>query len=367
MTKLKSYESKLPKEKQKSYNQKVANYEIKLKEQNKCISSAATSAADKDRNFNIIIIEKNPKYSLSIEFLFFLKEKGKKVNHFNKEVIDLILFEDLNIKVVKNEEYNDKKGYNIEQEQEQENDNRNEKLLYKGKTEFNGSEIIEMLKSPLKYHKEEININNICSYIYDEINDIKKITGYSENEKKFNDLKDEAIKLNNKINDLISIYKQNDSTNKYKHIIELKDKINNKIKLYETIEQKLALLDKKKLEIIENMDNLINKVKNESKRKVKLLSLSDIFNEFKNELKDKIKEEEYKYFDKIFNENNINEFKIDDIYSFLEENLNYSNALFSITKNDITNFNFLINVITEYDELASYVYNKDLDIKILSK
>ena len=119
MTKLKSYESKLPKEKQKSYNQKVANYEIKLKEQNKCISSSATSAADKDRkNFNIIIIEKNPKYSLSIEFLFFLKEKGKKANQFNKEVIDLTLFEDLNIKVVKKEEYNDKKGCNIEQEQE---------------------------------------------------------------------------------------------------------------------------------------------------------------------------------------------------------------------------------------------------------
>ena len=182
LTKLKSYESRLPKEKQKSYNQKVANYEINLKEQNKYISSAATSAADKDRNFNIITIEKNPKYSLSIEFLFFLKEKENKVNHFNKEIIDLILFEDLNIKVVKNEEYNDKKGCNIEQEQE--NDNRKEKFLYKGKTEFNGSEINEMFKSTLKYHKEEININNICSYIYDEINDIKKITGYSENEKK---------------------------------------------------------------------------------------------------------------------------------------------------------------------------------------
>ena len=111
------------------------------------------------------------------------------------------------------------------------------------------------------------------------------------------------------------------------------------ISLYETYEQKLALLDKKKMEIIENIDSLINKVKNESKRKVKLLSLSDIFNEFKNTWKDKIKEEEYKYFDKIFNER-INEFKIDDTYSFLEENLNYSNALFSITKNDITNLIF---------------------------
>ena len=167
LTKLKSYASKIPIEKQKSYNQKVDNYEIKLKEQNKNISSASNSAADKDRNFNIIIIEKNPKYSLSIDFLFYLKEKGNKINHFNKEVIDLILFEDLNIKVIKKEE---KKEYNIEQE----NDNINEKFLFKGKTEFNGSEIIEMLKSPFKYHKEEIDINSICSYIYNEINNIKK-------------------------------------------------------------------------------------------------------------------------------------------------------------------------------------------------
>ena len=86
----------------------------------------------------------------------------------------------------------------------------------------------------------------------------------------------------------------------------LRDKINNKMKLYETIEQKLALLDKQKIEIIKNIDSLINKVKNENKRKVKLISLSDIFNEFKNALKKKIKEEEYKYFDKIFNESNIN-------------------------------------------------------------
>lgn len=140
-----------------------------------------------------------------------------------------------------------------------------------------------------------------------------------------------------------------------------------KYHIYKIIEQKIALLDIKKIEIIENIDNLINKVKNGSKRKVKLLRLSDIFNEFKNSLKNKIKEEEYKNFDKIFNENNINNFKIVDVYSFLEENLNYSNALFSITKSDLTNFNFLINIITEYNELAPYVYNKDLDIKIYSK
>ena len=117
----------------------MSNYEIKLKEQNKYISFAGNPAAYKERNFNIIIIEKNPNYSLSIEFLFYLKEKGNEINHFDQEEIDLILFEDLNIKVIKNKEDNEKKECNIKQEQEQENDNRNELFLYKGKTEFNGS------------------------------------------------------------------------------------------------------------------------------------------------------------------------------------------------------------------------------------
>ena len=112
------------------------------------------------------------------------------------------------------------------------------------------------------------------------------------------------------------------------------------------------------------MDKLINEIKNENIEKVKLLSLSDIFDEFKNVLKDKIKNGEYQDYEEIFNENNINDFNIDDVYSFLEDNLNYSNALFSIIKKDITNFNFLIKIITEYNELKYYIYNKDLDILI---
>ena len=79
MTKLKSYASKLPKEKQKIYNQKVDNYEIKLKEQKKNISSTSTSAEDKDRNYNIIIIENNQKYSLLLNSYFIWKRKGAKL------------------------------------------------------------------------------------------------------------------------------------------------------------------------------------------------------------------------------------------------------------------------------------------------
>ena len=99
--------------------------------------------------------------------------------------------------------------------------------------------------------------------------------------------------------------------------------------------------------------------------KKKLVSLYDIFDEFKKDLKEKIKfEEEYKQYSSIFNENNINNFKIEDLFNFLKENLNYSNASYSMIKKDVTNYNFLIMVITEYPIFKDYVYNNDLDIKI---
>ena len=75
-------------------------------------------------------------------------------------------------------------------------------------------------------------------------------------------------------------------------------------------------------------------------------------------------EQEYRKYDNIFNDKNIDEFSLEDVYSILKETLNYNNALFSIIKKDITNFNLLIAVITEYNELKNFVYNQDLDILI---
>ena len=113
------------------------------------------------------------------------------------------------------------------------------------------------------------------------------------------------------------------------------------------------------------IDKIINEIKNENIRKIEIISISDIFNEFKEDLKEKIKtEEEYKSYSDIFNENNINDYKIEDFYSFLKENLNYSKAMFSIVKKDVTNYNFLVEVITKFNELKDYVYNQDLDVKI---
>ena len=46
-----------------------------------------------------------------------------------------------------------------------------------------------MLKNPFKYHKKDINIDNIYSTVYTKIQKIKADNKYVENEKKFNALK----------------------------------------------------------------------------------------------------------------------------------------------------------------------------------
>ena len=57
-----------------------------------------------------------------------------------------------------------------------------------------------MLKNPFKYHKKDINIDNIYSTVYTKIQKIKADNKYVENEKKFNALKNmKNISLNIKL------------------------------------------------------------------------------------------------------------------------------------------------------------------------
>ena len=75
-------------------------------------------------------------------------------------------------------------------------------------------------------------------------------------------------------------------------------------------------------------------------------------------------DKEYGKYDKIFNDKNIKEFYLEEMYYILKETLNYNNAFFSIITKDVTNYNFLVEVITEFKELKNFVYNQDLDILI---
>ena len=106
------------------------------------------------------------------------------------------------------------------------------------------------------------------------------------------------------------------------------------------------------------------KLKGQTKES-KLKSISELFLEFKNTLKNRIVEEpEYRKYENIFNNKNIDEFSLEEIYSILKDTLNYNNTSFSTIKKDISNFNLLIVVITEYKELKNFVYNQELDILI---
>ena len=132
------------------------------------------------------MVENQIKYSLIIDFLFFLKEKGNKMNHFDEEIIDLILFDDLNIDININKDSIGKEENSTLSEQGK---TQNGEKINQGKHSFNCEEIIDMLKNPFKYHKKDINIDNIYSAVYTKIQEIKTDNKYVENEKKFNALK----------------------------------------------------------------------------------------------------------------------------------------------------------------------------------
>ena len=117
---------------------------------------------------------------------------------------------------------------------------------------------------------------------------------------------------------------------------------------------------------MQKVDNFIKEIKlNKQKKENNIISIEDVFLEFKTILKDKkLNEQEYKKYGNIFNEKNIDEFSLENVYTILNETLNYNNASFSIIKKDVTNYNFLLEVIIEFNELKNYVYNKHLDILI---
>ena len=90
-----------------AFQSEIDSYKAKLKNQNKDSNISATPSADKERTFNLIIVKKGDNCevipTLSIEFSFFLKEKGNKLNHFDEEILDLVLFDDMNIEICEEE------------------------------------------------------------------------------------------------------------------------------------------------------------------------------------------------------------------------------------------------------------------------
>ena len=382
---LQNYESKFKGEKLTAFEDKVKKYEERLNGQIGGVQSSDASAADKERAFNIIVVENQIKYSLVIDFLFFLKEKGNKINHFDEEIIDLILFDDLGIDMAINEDSHEKDMNTFQTEKE--NKQSVEKFSKNSKTSFNFAEIIDMLKNPFKYHQKDINIDKIYTAIYEKITRIKTDIGYDENIK-LNDIKKEIVDLSEEIQNVVDSYEQYFTENKinyqnknekeildtelkkhmknYIYIKELQETINKKIPSYENIINALSDLKTITEKCMKEVEELTEEIKIKRQTEEKTLkTISEVFFEFKNTLKkDIMRKEEYKKYANIFSEENINEFSLEDVYAIIEETLNFNNTSFSITKKDITNFNLLVEVITNFEELKCFVYNKDLDVLI---
>ena len=95
---------KYNKYKKGSKNPVLTNIEEKLKiyknalKPNKTIQNIS-QAADKERSYNLIVIYNKDKpdiiASLSIDFLFFLKEKGNQINHFDEKELNFLLFNEV--------------------------------------------------------------------------------------------------------------------------------------------------------------------------------------------------------------------------------------------------------------------------------
>ena len=159
-----SYAQKNNIQNNEGFKKKFSAYENKLKSKPSTLTKNQSPAADKDRSFNLITLYKDnsPEIigSLCINFLFYLKELGNKVAHFDEKILDFILFDDLNIKEIKKSD--------VKNEEKKVNDSNNE---YNNLT--------------IEYdEKKELNVINILNELRKEIDEEKKFL--EEEEKGYN-------------------------------------------------------------------------------------------------------------------------------------------------------------------------------------
>ena len=148
--------------------------------------------------------------------------------------------------------------------------------------------------------------------------------------------------------------------NVYLELKSLNNKFDEKIKIYENVDKEILKINDAIERKEEKINEEINKIKDKLEKMTKLIKIENVFDEYKSDLMKKIDEdEEYKEFNDIYNTKNINDFTIDKLYTFLNENLkDYS---FSLSKKDITNYNLFIEIIKNYPQLYSY-YKDDIDV-----
>ena len=201
----------------------------------------------------------------------------------------------------------------------------------------------------MKFQQKVIQKKNLFDSIYRAVDDFKKEIGYKDSEEQIFKLKDISKDLDVNINELMkkietnfvkdfanmkidikNIKKINEKEkenldsylkeiiNIYLELQKLKEKINKKIIFYENVIKKYQKI-KKDIENNESeVNEQINQINELIKKAASLIKISDIFQNYKIVLKDNIsKFPEYREHPNIFNESNIDEFIINDLYEFL--------------------------------------------------
>ena len=135
-------EKKLDKYKKELNSKTNTNINIKIKN----ISQAAD-----EESYNLILIYNKDKpdiiASLSIDFLFFLKEKSNQINHFDEKLLNFLSFEE----------------------------------KPQGKRKFNGKELVEMLENPIKYQQKIFKkTDNLFDLRNNKINEFRKDIKYDD-------------------------------------------------------------------------------------------------------------------------------------------------------------------------------------------
>ena len=251
--------------------------QIKLENNNVERTDTLNPYADKERRFNLIIIEKNGKEdikaSLTIDFLFYLKEKGNKFDHFDESIINYILFDNLSIEEV-NENESDKKNVEL-LEKNNIKSTENKKINEDLEKNIIINEIEDKTKEKTmninesKNDKTEVN-NNTKDFITN-VNEIKN------NVPKINEIKnitkvDEAINRNDKETKNGKSKIKNNICNEIKNG---NNDINNKIKNTKTEVNESKNVNKK----IDNKQNMIIKIE-----KIDVKNNKEIKNDIKTQI-----------------------------------------------------------------------------------
>lgn len=300
--------------------------------------------------------------SLSIGFLFYLREKSNKASQDNDIKIEelKILNEGKNglIKVKEIKEEKDDDSHQIEVN-EKEEEIINNKIIeikkvglnrkYEGKTNFTGVELIEMLKNPLKYLQKNTITNNLFDSVYKNIDDLKNEIGYNEKFKQIFELENECKDLYSKIKELMTSIEDyiekyygiknikeikinenceldlNEKCTIYSELNKFANKINEKMNYFKIIDEKFKEL-KSITNLESNINELINKMEEQIKKTSELIKLSDIIDEYKLKLINNIENNtEYKNYSNLFTKEKIDGFRFKNLFEFLETYLGSNN------------------------------------------